>query len=116
MKTEPGDPDVHAALPKHRDLYYGGGWHRAAGYAPTFNPASGAALGDCAEADAGDVDRAAQAAHAAFPAWRALAPAARGDVLRAIAARLRAHAADLALIDAANCGNPVAEMTRDVHA
>ena len=36
--------------------------------------------------------------------------------MRAIAARLREHADELALIDAANCGNPVREMVPDVHA
>ena len=43
-------------------------------------------------------------------------PLERGAVMRAIAARLREHAGELALIDAANGGNPVAEMTSDVHA
>jgi betaine-aldehyde dehydrogenase len=108
-------PSVVDALPRHRDLYYGGAWHRAhGGYAATFDPATGQSLGDCAEADATDVDAAARAAHAAFPAWRGMRPSERASVLRAIAARLREHAAELALIDAADCGNPVGEMTNDV--
>jgi betaine-aldehyde dehydrogenase len=109
--------NIADALPRHRDLHYGGDWHRAhGGYATTFDPATGQSLGECAEADASDVDAAAQAAHRAYPAWRALRPAERGNALRAIAARLREHAAELALIDAADCGNPVAEMTSDVNA
>ena len=108
-------PSVVDALPRHRDLYYGGAWHRAhGGYAATFDPATGQSLGDCAEADATDVDAAARAAHAAFPAWRGMRPSERASVLRAIAARLREHARELALIDAADCGNPVGEMTNDV--
>ena len=107
--------NVADVLPRHRDLHYGGDWHRPhGGYATTFDPATGQSLGECAEADASDVDAAAQAAHRAYPAWRALRPAERGAVLRAIAARLREHASELALIDAADCGNPVAEMTSDV--
>ena len=109
--------NIADALPRHRDLHYGGDWHRAhGGYATTFDPATGQSLGECAEADASDVAAAAQAAHRAYPAWRALRPAERGNALRAIAARLREHAAELALIDAADCGNPVAEMTSDVNA
>jgi len=110
-------PGVAAALPLHRDLYYGGEWHRAhGGQAATLDPATGESLGECAQADAADVDAAARAAHQAFPAWRGLRPVERSGVLRGIAARLRDHASELALIDAANCGNPVAEMTNDVHA
>ena len=110
-------PGIADALPLHRDLYYGGEWHRAhGGHAATLDPATGESLGACAEADAADVDAAARAAHRAFAAWRGLRPLERGGVLRAIAGRLREHAGELALIDAANCGNPVAEMTNDVHA
>ena len=108
---------VADALPRHRDLHYGGEWQRAhGGYAATLDPATGHSLGDCAVADASDVDAAARAAHQAFPAWRGTRPSERGGVLRAIAERLREHAGELALIDAADCGNPVAEMTSDVHA
>ncbi len=105
------------ALPSRRDLFYGGAWQRAqGGYAETTNPATGESLGACAVANAADVDAAARAAHDAFAAWRAMPPLGRGAVMRAIAARLRLHADELALIDAANGGNPVAEMTGDVHA
>lgn len=67
---------AHATLlPKHRELYFGGAWHQPhGGYAETFNPATGASLGPCAEADAVDVDAAAKAAHAAFRSWRLTAP------------------------------------------
>jgi len=117
MEGDRSSPDVADALPRHRDLYYGGEWHRAhGGQAATLDPATGESLGECAQADAADVDAAARAAHQAFPAWRGLRPVERSGVLRGIAARLREHASELALIDAANCGNPVAEMTNDVHA
>ena len=104
-------------LPARRDLYYDGDWRVPdGGYADTINPATGESLGRCAEANATDVDRAAQAAHRAFPPWRAQPPQARAQVLRALAARLREHATELAWIDAVNGGNPIAEMTGDVHA
>jgi betaine-aldehyde dehydrogenase len=100
----------------HRDLYFGGAWHSpgAGGSAPTHDPGTGAALGDVAIADAADVDRAVAAARAGFLAWRAVAPLERARILRRIAAVLREHAAELAWIDAANCGNPVREMTPDI--
>ena len=108
---------IDDVMPRHRDLYYGGAWHRpAGGYAETWDPARGVSLGEGAEADASDVDAAARAAHAAFATWRRMPPRERAAVMRAIAARLREHADELALIDAANCGNPVREMVPDVHA
>ena len=110
-------PSIADVLPRHHDLFYAGAWQRAqGGYASTLNPATGEALGPCAVAHASDVDAAARAAHRAFADWRRMRPLGRGAVLRTIAARLRAHADELALIDAANGGNPVSEMTADVHA
>ena len=115
--TSPALPSIADALPRHRDLFYDGGWHRPhGGYAETFNPATGESLGACAEANAADVDAATRAAQHAFPAWRGMRPLERGAMLRSIAARLREHAGAFALIDAANGGNPVGETTGDVHA
>jgi len=46
-------------LPARRDLYYGGGWHQAAGgTAATVSPSTGQSLGSFAVACAEDVDRA----------------------------------------------------------
>jgi len=52
-------------------------------------------------------------AKAAFPAWRDTPPLERARLLKRIATVLRDHAEELALIDAADCGNPVAEMVKD---
>ncbi len=107
--------DLAALLPKHRDLYYGGGWHRpAGGYLRTINPANGADLGECAEASAEDVAAAAEAAHAAFQQWRRVSPTARGDLLKAVSAVIKANRDELAMIDALNCGNPVTALLRDI--
>ena len=61
-----------AILPRHRDLFYGGGWHAplAGQYAESHNPATGEAIGPAALADADDIDAAVRAAHGAFTAWR----------------------------------------------
>ena len=64
-------------------------------------------------ADAADVAAAVSAARGGFAEWRAVPPLERARVLRRIAELVRQHAEELALIDAANCGNPVREMTGD---
>lgn len=105
-----------AMLPKQRDLYYGGAWHKPqGGYLDTFNPATGLSLGPCAEANAADVDAAVKAAKAGFKVWRAMKPLERAGLMKKVAAVLRANADELAMIDAANCGNPIREMKGDAN-
>jgi betaine-aldehyde dehydrogenase len=60
------------------------------------------------------VDAAIKAAASAFRTWSVMPPLERGDRLRALAALLRRHAEELAWIDSVDCGNPIAEMMRDV--
>ena len=102
-------------LPGHRDLFYGGQWHQAAGgSAATVSPSTGQALGTYAVADSGDVDRAVTAARAGFAAWRQVAPLERARVLREMARRLAAHREELAWTDATDGGSPVRELVKDV--
>jgi betaine-aldehyde dehydrogenase len=108
------DAEISNILPNRRDLYYGGVWKKpAGGYLDTINPATGESLGPCAEANAADVDAAVKAAHAAFKEWRKAKPLERAAMLRKVAAVLRSNAAELAMLDAANCGNPIREMLSD---
>ena len=110
-------PKIKSILPKHRDLYYGGEWHvPQGGYLDTLSPGTGESLGPCAEANADDVDAAVQSAHAAFQQWRKTTPKMRSTALREMAHILRKNSEELALLDAANCGNPVKEMMRDAGA
>jgi len=103
------------ALPEHRDLYYGGAWHAplAARYVELTSPGDGSTLGRVAEASAEDVDAAVAAARKGFRVWSQVAPLERAKTLKRIAEIVRAHAEELALIDAADCGNPVREMIGD---
>jgi betaine-aldehyde dehydrogenase len=103
------------ALPKNRSAYYGGAWHepKSGRYVDTLNPGTGLTLGKVADSGAEDIDAAVAAAKAAFKEWRRVLPLERGKVLRRIAQVLRENAEDLALIDAADCGNPVREMVSD---
>ena len=68
------DAAVEAALPRGRGLYYDGTWQQAlCGVSRTINPGTGQDLGEVAEADASDVDRAVQTQ---------LPPLERGRLLR----------------------------------
>src|SRR3954468_22975033 len=102
-------------LPQHRGCYYGGAWHAplSGREADTINPGTGESLGKVADAGAADVDAAVAAAKTAFKEWRNVLPPRGPKMLRRIAELLRKHAEELAMIDAADCGNPVAEMVSD---
>jgi betaine-aldehyde dehydrogenase len=112
---ETADAKTKSPLPVHRDLYYGGAWHKPkGGYEPTFNPATGESLGDAPNANAADVDAAARAAHAAFLEWRKVKPTDRAALMRKVSAVIRANAEEFALIDSLNCGNPLTALRRDI--
>src|ERR1700735_730916 len=102
-------------LPEHRDAFYGGKWHKAKSgrNIDSTNPGTAESLGPVADCGAADIDAAVGAAKAAFPAWRDTPPLERARLLKRIANVLRDHAEELAMIDAADCGNPYAEMVRD---
>jgi betaine-aldehyde dehydrogenase len=109
------DACIVAALPRNRGLYINGRWCKAAGgETSTYNPGTGEELGKVADANAYDVDMAVQSAHNAFISWRKTDPVDRGKLLKKIAAILRENSEELALLDAANCGNPIRAMVKDV--
>src|SRR5262245_57840134 len=102
-------------LPKNRGAYYDGKWQepKAGRYAETSNPGTGESLGKFADSGADDVDAAVKAAKRAFKEWKRVPPLERAKMLKKIAEVLRANAGELAMIDAADCGNPIAEMIMD---
>src|SRR6266571_372051 len=110
-------PKANTVLPfaSQRDIYYGGRWHPPASgaFADTFNPSTGETLARVAEASSADVDAAVAAARLGFAEWQAVTPLERARLLRAVADAVRKNASELAMIDAANCGNPIREMTSD---
>ncbi len=112
-------PDVPALiLPVSTELYYGGAWRAPAlgGRSQTINPGSGQAICEVAAATPEDVDAAVQAARAGFKVWRDVAPRERGRILKEMAGRIRAHGRELAMLDAADTGNPYSEMIGDAEA
>lgn len=106
---------VAAILPRERGQFWGGAWHGRADAQrlASINPSTGQVLAEVELASTADVDAAVASARQAFPAWAAMPPLERARRLREAASRIRAHAADLALLDAADCGNPVKAMLFD---
>lgn len=105
--------DPSSVLPRRRGLYYGGQWHDTDQVFSVTSPGNGQSLGTAADASAADVDLAVRAARTAFPAWRDTAPLERARILRRVAQIVRDNARELALLDALDCGNPVAAMVGD---
>jgi betaine-aldehyde dehydrogenase len=112
----PQDISPQTCLPKERRLFYGGAWHDsvAGRKIAVTSPATGEALGDAAEGDAADVEKAVAAAHAAFPGWRDTPTQERAKAIREAARILRVHADELAYLDALDGGNPLQAMRFDV--
>jgi acyl-CoA reductase-like NAD-dependent aldehyde dehydrogenase len=92
----PVSPDI-----RHRDqLFIGGRWVGAAGGGniELVNPATEQSIGHVAEAQEADMDRAVQAARAAFDAgpWPRMSHAERGRHVAALAGKLEARHGELA--------------------
>lgn len=71
---------------------------------PKYNPATGEVLCTVARSHAADVGDAVAVARRAQPAWAALTPVARGDILREAAVLMKARREDLAQIVSAETG------------
>jgi len=95
---------------------WGGTWQDAADGA-TFdvhNPASGTRVGCVPRCTAADVERAVEAAHDAFPAWRDLTAKARAQHLRRWFDLILAHRDDLAAIMVSEQGKPLSEARGEI--
>jgi acyl-CoA reductase-like NAD-dependent aldehyde dehydrogenase len=73
-----------------------------------LEPATEAVLAQIPRADADAADAAVARAKAAFPAWRAVAPADRAKLLHRLADALAAQLEELAQLEARNAGKPIA--------
>src|SRR6266404_2406488 len=103
-------------LPSRRGIYYGGAWHVPAGAenVEVFSPSTGEKLAEIVEAGESDFDLIVASARQGFRVWREIAPLERARILREIALTVRKHGRELAMLDAADGGNPVTELLRDV--
>ncbi|HHW78601.1 MAG TPA: NAD-dependent succinate-semialdehyde dehydrogenase [Xanthomonadaceae bacterium] len=78
------------------------------------NPATGAVLGHVPELGAAETRRAIEAAHAAWPGWRALTAQARAAVLRRWFNLLLENQEDLATLMTLEQGKPLAEARGEI--
>jgi len=102
-------PGVTARLELPPHLFIGGRAVPATDGAtiPVLDPATGRQIGTTAGAGAADVDRAVQAARAAFAPdapWRTMTPIARGRVLHRIGDLILEHADELAELEVLDAG------------
>jgi acyl-CoA reductase-like NAD-dependent aldehyde dehydrogenase len=74
-----------------------------------LEPATEAVLAEVPRAGAEETDAAVARAKAAFPAWRAVAPADRARLLYRLADALEAAREDLAVLEARNAGKPIGD-------
>ncbi len=114
MSTSPLPPYVAAHTPT--GVLIDGAWRHASGGGtfPVADPATTEVLFEVADGTADDALAALDAAHRAFPAWRATAPRTRSDVLRAVFDAMTARAEDLAALVTAEGGKPLAESRAEV--
>ena len=95
-------------------LLIGGAFEAGTGPAETvLNPRTGEAIIGVAEAESSQIDRAVAAARTAFAHWSRTTFAERSAKLLAIAEAIDANAADLAALEALNCGKPINAVTND---
>jgi acyl-CoA reductase-like NAD-dependent aldehyde dehydrogenase len=78
------------------------------------NPATEETITELEQAGVDEADAAVARAKEAFPAWRAVTPEDRGRLLRGAAALVEQHAEELARIESANVGKPIAGARAEV--
>jgi betaine-aldehyde dehydrogenase len=77
-------------------------------------PATEAVLAQIPRAGAEEADAAVARAKAAFPAWRAVAPADRARLLHGLADALAGHHEELSVLEARNAGKPIADARGEI--
>lgn len=90
-------------------LLIGSQRREGSGVIAVIEPATGEPFAEVAAASVADMDDAVAEAKKAFPMWSKLAPVARAEVLYRFAELVRAHAEELALLEARNVGKPIAD-------
>ena len=105
-----------AAVRPQAQAFIGGRYVDAAS-GETFeciNPATGRVIAQVASCDRTDVDRAVEAARAAFESgvWRNLAPKDRKKILLRLSDKVREHNEELALLETLDMGKPISDSTK----
>ena len=79
-----------------------------------LNPATEKPIAELEQAGVAETDAAVARAKAAFPAWKAIAPADRARLLRRLATLVEEHAEELARIESRNVGKPISGARAEV--
>lgn len=125
QSVRPKSPQLAGLVAKHlqalhrRDFVAGaalidGRWISGEERDLVLDPASGEEIALVARCSAGHMNQAIEAAERTFPAWRALLPTKRGEILRSWAALLRAHSEELAILVTSEQGKPLAEARHEI--
>lgn len=77
------------------------------GITTVINPTTGGALLDLPRASLAETDAAIERANTVFPAWRAMPPGERADVLRRFAGLVEQHTEELANLEVVNSGHTI---------
>src|SRR5919198_4017085 len=80
---------------------------------PIVNPATGEEIAVAQMSDAQDVDRAVAAARRAFPTWSDTTPGERAHALLRLADAIEAHVDEIAELESADAGKPLAAVRED---
>jgi aldehyde dehydrogenase (NAD+) len=101
-------------MPEHNRLYLNGEWTPSTGaeVIEVENPTTEQVIATVPAATAEDVDRAVDAARAAFPAWSATSIRRRAELLRGLSDQLGKRAGELAETIATEMGCPMRIATR----
>lgn len=99
-----------------RLMYIGGQFVPSRGeqWIESVNPGTEEVHGRVPAGNAEDIDAAVRAAEAAQPGWAELSIWERRDLLRKLSAGMRARAAEVLPLEAADTGNTIASLGRDV--
>jgi acyl-CoA reductase-like NAD-dependent aldehyde dehydrogenase len=79
-----------------------------------IEPATEETLAELHEATIDEADQAVARAKAAYPAWKAMNPKDRANLMRGIATAIGQHAEELARLEARNVGKPISDARGEV--
>jgi betaine-aldehyde dehydrogenase len=79
-----------------------------------IEPATEQVMATVPEAGVEETDAAVAAAKAAFPAWRAVTPGDRANLLRRLADKIEEHHEELSLLEARNAGKPIGDARGEI--
>jgi betaine-aldehyde dehydrogenase len=79
-----------------------------------IEPATEKVLAELPEATAEEADQAVARAKAAYPAWKAVAPKDRANLMRKIASAIDKHREELSQLEARNVGKPISDARGEV--